>query len=77
MLRIHLLVNGSNPNGRRRRPSAKTKVRKTLDATEVAEMSLAHQVGSDVECAYARSDLLEKLLLLIELFTGFISPAFL
>lgn len=27
---------------------------------EVAEMSLAHQVGSDVERAYARSDLLEK-----------------
>jgi len=27
---------------------------------EVAEMSLAHQVGSDVERAYARSDLLDK-----------------
>lgn len=27
---------------------------------EVAEMSLAHQVGSDVERAYARSDLLER-----------------
>ena len=27
---------------------------------EVAEMSLAHRVGSDVERAYARSDLLEK-----------------
>lgn len=27
---------------------------------EVAEMSLAHKVGSDVERAYARSDLLEK-----------------
>lgn len=27
---------------------------------EVAEMSLAHKVGSDVERAYARSDLLDK-----------------
>ena len=27
---------------------------------EVAEMSLAHKVGSDVERAYARSDLLEQ-----------------
>ena len=27
---------------------------------EVAEMSLAHKVGSDVERAYARSDLLER-----------------
>lgn len=27
---------------------------------EVAEMGLAHQVGPDVERAYARSDLLEK-----------------
>jgi integrase len=27
---------------------------------EVAEKSLAHTVGSDVERAYARSDLLEK-----------------
>jgi integrase len=27
---------------------------------EVAEMSLAHQIGSDVERAYARSDLLDK-----------------
>ena len=27
---------------------------------EVAEMCLSHRVGSDVERAYARSDLLEK-----------------
>lgn len=27
---------------------------------EVAELSLAHTIGSDVERAYARSDLLEK-----------------
>ncbi|MEP4210193.1 MAG: integrase, partial [Parasphingorhabdus sp.] len=27
---------------------------------EVAEMSLAHRVGSEVERAYARSDLLDK-----------------
>jgi integrase len=27
---------------------------------EIAEMSLSHRVGSDVERAYARSDLLEK-----------------
>ena len=27
---------------------------------EVAEAALAHQIGSDVERAYARSDLLEK-----------------
>ena len=27
---------------------------------EIAEMSLAHKVGSDVERAYARSDLLEQ-----------------
>lgn len=32
---------------------------------EVAEMSLAHKVGSDVERAYARSDLLEKRRLLM------------
>ena len=29
-------------------------------AREVAEAALAHQVGSDVERAYARSDLLER-----------------
>jgi integrase len=33
---------------------------------EVAEMSLAHQVGSDVERAYARSDLLDKRRVLME-----------
>tara|TARA_B110000008_G_scaffold266171_1_gene292092 strand:- start:397 stop:942 length:546 start_codon:yes stop_codon:yes gene_type:complete len=33
---------------------------------EVAEMSLAHKVGSDVERAYARSDLLERRRVLME-----------
>jgi len=33
---------------------------------EVAEMSLAHKVGSDVERAYARSDLLERRRALME-----------
>ena len=40
---------------------------------EVAEMSLAHKVGSDVERAYARSDLLEKRRLLMERWSGFVS----
>ncbi|MEP5151550.1 site-specific integrase [Planktotalea sp.] len=38
---------------------------------EVAEMSLAHQVGSDVERAYARSDLLDKRRALMEQWTKF------
>lgn len=40
---------------------------------EVAEMSLAHKVGSDVERAYARSDLLERRRVLIERWAGFVS----
>jgi integrase len=40
---------------------------------EVAEMSLAHKVGSDVERAYARSDLLEKRRMLMERWSGFVS----
>lgn len=40
---------------------------------EVAEMSLAHQVGSDVERAYARSDLLEKRRELMERWSRFVS----
>ena len=40
---------------------------------EVAEMSLAHQVGSDVERAYARSDLLEKRRVLMERWSNFIA----
>jgi len=40
---------------------------------EVAEMSLAHKVGSDVERAYARSDLLEKRRALIERWSLFVS----
>ena len=39
---------------------------------EVAEISLAHKVGSDVERAYARSDLLEKRRLLMERWSVFV-----
>jgi len=39
----------------------------------VAEMSLAHKVGSDVERAYARSDLLEKRWELMARWSGYIS----
>lgn len=38
----------------------------TSAAREVAEMSLGHKVGSDVERAYARSDLIEKRRALME-----------
>ncbi|WP_037911491.1 tyrosine-type recombinase/integrase [Sulfitobacter mediterraneus] len=40
---------------------------------EMAEMSLAHQVGSDVERAYARSDLLDKRRDLMELWSEYVS----
>lgn len=40
---------------------------------EVAEMSLAHKVGSDVERAYARSDLLEKRRLLMNRWSGYVN----
>ena len=40
---------------------------------EVAEMSLAHKVGSDVERAYARSDLLEMRRVLMERWSGFVA----
>ncbi len=40
---------------------------------EVAEMRLAHKVGSDVERAYARSDLLEKRRSLMERWSNFVS----
>ncbi|MGJ8623725.1 MAG: tyrosine-type recombinase/integrase [Yoonia sp.] len=40
---------------------------------EVAEMSLAHKVGSDVERAYARSDLLEKRQVLMDLWSHYVS----
>ncbi len=40
---------------------------------EVAEMSLAHKVGSDVERAYARSDLLERRRELMERWSRFIT----
>jgi integrase len=42
---------------------------------EVAEMSLAHKVGSDVERAYARSDLLEKRRALMERWSAFVAGA--
>ena len=42
---------------------------------EVAEMSLAHKVGSDVERAYARSDLLDRRRMLMERWSRFVSGA--
>ena len=39
---------------------------------EVAEMSLAHTVGSNVERAYARSDLLDKRRALMERWSDFV-----
>jgi len=44
-------------------------------AREVAEMSLAHKVGSDVERAYARSDLLERRRVLMERWSQFVAGA--
>jgi integrase len=41
---------------------------------EVSEMSLAHKVGSDVERAYARSDLLEKRRILMSQWSQFVAP---
>lgn len=40
---------------------------------EVAEMSLAHKVGSDVERAYARSDLLDKRRVLMDRWSRFVA----
>lgn len=40
---------------------------------EIAEMSLAHKVGSDVERAYARSDLLEKRRVLMNQWSQFVA----
>lgn len=40
---------------------------------EVAEMSLSHRVGSDVERAYARSKLLDKRRRLMERWSGFVA----
>lgn len=42
---------------------------------EVAEVSLAHTIGSNVERAYARSDLLEKRRLLMEKWSCFVTRA--
>lgn len=42
---------------------------------EVAEMSLAHRLGSDVERAYARSDLLEKRRLLMVRWSEFVTES--
>lgn len=41
---------------------------------EVAEMSLAHKIGSDVERAYARSDLLEKRRQLMDQWSQYVAP---
>jgi integrase len=40
---------------------------------EIAEMSLSHRVGSDVERAYARSDLLDKRRALMEHWSSFVA----
>lgn len=40
---------------------------------EVAEMSLSHKVGNDVERAYARSDLLDRRRILMERWSGFVT----
>lgn len=40
---------------------------------EVAEMSLSHQIGSDVERAYARTDLLERRRSLLEAWSAYVS----
>ena len=40
---------------------------------EVAEMSLSHKVGNDVERAYARSDLLERRRVLMDRWSGFVA----
>jgi integrase len=42
---------------------------------EVAEMSLSHRIGSQVEQAYARSDLLEKRRVLMERWSQFVTGA--
>ncbi len=42
---------------------------------EVAELSLSHRIGSDVERAYSRSDLLEKRRALMERWSKFVSDA--
>jgi integrase len=42
---------------------------------EVAEMSLAHKVGSDVERAYARSDLLERRRVLMDRWAEFVTQS--
>jgi integrase len=41
----------------------------------VCEMALAHRVGSDVERSYARSDLFEKRLGLMDLWGAFVTDA--
>ena len=42
---------------------------------EIAEMSLAHQVGSEVERAYARSDLLDKRRVLMERWSHYVDQS--
>ena len=43
--------------------------------SEVAEMALAHMVGSKTERAYARSDLFEKRRKLMDAWAGFVTGA--
>nr|WP_235037762.1 MULTISPECIES: hypothetical protein [unclassified Novosphingobium] len=40
---------------------------------EIAEMALAHEVGTDVERAYYRSDVLEKRRKLVEQWSGYLT----
>ena len=47
----------------------------TSASREVAEISLGHKVGSDVERAYARSDLIEKRRALMEQWNSLVSEA--
>jgi len=47
----------------------------TKTPREVAEAALAHQVGSDVERAYARSDLLRRRIELMAVWNGFVCHA--
>jgi integrase len=42
---------------------------------EIAEMCLSHRIGSDVERAYARSDLLEKRRTLMESWSEYVAQA--
>ena len=57
------------------RSSFRTWAAEKADTTrDIAEMCLAHQVGSDIERSYARSDLFEKRRALMDAWAGFVSP---